>query len=592
MVETHEMQNESTNGDSDKQKETLMSLRARVNSFAEALAHRPNLGLIAAPKREIERCAEIGLLTAPLPVSEGGLGVGVDAGTQKTLMRILAALGGADLALGRIYEGHVNGLLLVQRYGSAEQVARLADDVRSGMISGVWNTGRPEVLELKAEKGGFRFEGEKTFATGVSFVQRPVVTAELAGHGWQMCLLRMEEMRASIDRSFWHPLGMESSESFGVDFTGGRIEEDQLVGAPGDFYRDPIFRGGAVRFAAVQAGAVMGLHAMFAEWLDESKRGDDPYQIARLGEVTIAAQEAALWVEKAAAISEECFYRTDKVHAERMIECANMMRVAVERLATSAMQKVTAGVGARGLLQPARFERVIRDLTMYLRQPAPDATLAAIGRSSLEGLSKRAGSISSVFWSDSGREESLPPSYFERIYARQRDPWDFESSQYEKMKYGATMAALPRSRYKCGLEVGCSIGVLTSLLSERCDVLLGLDVSARALTVAVERCTKAGHVSFARMRVPNEMPTGCFDLIVVSEVAYYWSLTDLEKAADALAAQHEVGGHLVLVHLTEEVPDYPLTGDEVHEYWLSRPEWKKIGSERQERFRIEVFERS
>lgn len=265
-----------------------------------------------------------------------------------------------------------------------------------------------------------------------------------------------------------------------------------------------------------------------------------------------------MWVEKGAAVCEESFYRTDKAHVERMIECANMMRVAIERLGTGVMQRVTTGVGAHGLLQPARFERVIRDLTMYLRQPAPDATLAAIGRYSLEKSHRRSEGSGDGFWRDGFREESLPPKYFERIYTQKRDPWEFETSEYEREKYGATVGALPEERYERGLEVGCSIGVLTKLLAERCDELVAVDVSETALRVAKGRCPG---VSFACLRVPEEMPSGMFELIVVSEVAYYWSLADLARAADELAARHMDGGHLVLVHLTEWVPDYPLTGE-------------------------------
>lgn len=106
-------------------------------ALCDELAHRPNLGLCAAPTYELQRCAEIGLLTAPLPVSEGGLGLGVGCSTHQMLLRVLAAVGGSDLALGRAYEGHVNGLLLVQRYGNDCQVARLAEDARRGLISGI-----------------------------------------------------------------------------------------------------------------------------------------------------------------------------------------------------------------------------------------------------------------------------------------------------------------------------------------------------------------------------------------------------------------------------------------------------------------------
>ena len=579
------------------QSEQIEVLILRTQELADELAAKPNLGLKEAPRRELARCAEIGLLLAPFPAALGGVGLGSEPGTQLALLHILAAVGGADLALGRILEGHINGILLVLRYGTDEQAEELAAEVREGHLSGVWNTGSREVLKLHPRGDDYAYEGEKTFATGAAFVERPIVTADIPGRGWQMTMPRMHTLGASIDRSFWHPLGMESSESFGVDFTGGSVQADQLVGQPGDFYRDPMFRGGAIRFAAVQAGAILRLHALFAEWLDEMRRGDDPYQIARLGELSIAAQEAVLWVERAAAVAEECFYPVDREHAdrtehaERMIECANMMRTAIERQATRVMQLVTMGVGAHGLLQPRRFERILRDLTMYLRQPAPDQTLAAVGRLALDKARKPARGASSGFWTGDSVTRSLPPAYFHKIYARQSDPWDFATSSYEDHKYDATLGSLPHDCYENGLEVGCSIGVLTERLSTRTERLLGLDISTRALEAARQRCSHRTGVSFACMQVPAQMPDGMFDLVVVSEVAYYWQRKDLECAATRLAERHSPGGHLVLVHLTEYVPDYPLRGDEVHDYWLSRPEWRSVHHERHHRYRLDVLER-
>ena len=80
-----------------------------------------------------------------------------------------------------------------------------------------------------------------------------------------------------FDKQFWHPLGMETSESYGVDFTGACVTASDLIGAPGDFYREPFFRGGAIRFAAVHAGAVLRLHRLFAGWLERGQRGNDLY---------------------------------------------------------------------------------------------------------------------------------------------------------------------------------------------------------------------------------------------------------------------------------------------------------------------------
>ena len=93
------------------------------------------------------------------------------------------------------------------------------------------------------------------------------------------------------------------------------------------------------------------------------------------------------------------------------------------------------------------------------------------------------------------------------------------------------------------------------------------------------------------MEFPREVPLGCFDLVVVSEVAYYWEREDLQCAAAALAAHQNAGSYVLLVHLTEPVPDYPLTGDEVPEAWLARPEWARVSGHRSERYRVDLLQR-
>ncbi len=346
-------------------------------------------GRVEHPTAGLKALHGLGLLQAPLPRALGGAGLGTEPSGHLPLLRILASIGGADLPLGRLYEGHVNALILIHAFGTAAQMERAAGDARAGRVFGVWNTGRPEPLRLERNHNGFMYRGGKTFASGAGFVDRPVVTADFEG-GWQMTLPRMEAPEVApcveIDCSSWQPLGMERSDSFHIEFTGAKITEEDCIGGTGDFYRDPLFRGGAIRFAAVQAGAVQGLHRMFAGWLRQTARGEDPYQLARLGEGAMDSQECALWVEHAAAVAERDLHASaDEAARERVVCCANMMRLAVERLALRTMERVTRGVGARGLLVPAGFEQHLRDLAMYLRQPAPDQTLAEVGRAALRG---------------------------------------------------------------------------------------------------------------------------------------------------------------------------------------------------------------
>lgn len=160
---------------------------------------------------------------------------------------------------------------------------------------------------------------------------------------------------------------------------------------------------------------------------------------------------------------------------------------------------------------------------------------------------------------------SLPASYFDQMYAEAEDPWGFGSRWYEQRKYSLTLAALPRERFRRGFEPGCSIGILTEHLADRCDSLFATDVASAAVEATARRVAGRSHVVVEQFGVPREWPAGQFDLIMISEIGYYLSVEDLGvlvwQACQSLAED----GVIVAVHWRHQVEDYPLTGDEVHE---------------------------
>jgi predicted TPR repeat methyltransferase len=159
-------------------------------------------------------------------------------------------------------------------------------------------------------------------------------------------------------------------------------------------------------------------------------------------------------------------------------------------------------------------------------------------------------------------KRSLPADYFERMYAETADPWGFETSVYEAKKYDRTIAALGDRRYGEALEIGCANGVLTRRLAAHAEKLLAIDASATALGRARERCVDLSSVRMELMTFPTEAPTDAtYDLVVMSEVAYYWDVDDLTLAAKWLRGQLAPGGDLLLVHWTGET-DYPQTADD------------------------------
>jgi cyclopropane fatty-acyl-phospholipid synthase-like methyltransferase len=142
----------------------------------------------------------------------------------------------------------------------------------------------------------------------------------------------------------------------------------------------------------------------------------------------------------------------------------------------------------------------------------------------------------------------IPDQVFENIYATSSDPYGYTSSDYERQKYSATLAALSRDRYSKAFEIGCSIGVLTRLLGERCDSLLSVDVVECALQQARQRCAAERNVRFARMRVPDNWPNESFDLIVISEVFYYLTVSELNLLVQRLRSSLHPAGEIILVH--------------------------------------------
>lgn len=186
---------------------------------------------------------------------------------------------------------------------------------------------------------------------------------------------------------------------------------------------------------------------------------------------------------------------------------------------------------------------------------------------------------------------SLPGVYFDDMYEIHLDPWNFGSSPYEAAKYARTLAALPNAVYASGLEVGCSVGVLSALLAERCRHLLSLDVSELALERARVRCRSLPQVRFERRSLPQEFPEGSFDLIVLSEVLYYLSPADLKTTLTRCVQALDPAGHLIAVHWTPPVHDYPQTGDEVHAALLAAPGLRHLHGERHEQYRLDLFGR-
>jgi len=160
---------------------------------------------------------------------------------------------------------------------------------------------------------------------------------------------------------------------------------------------------------------------------------------------------------------------------------------------------------------------------------------------------------------------TIRTEYFNELYAANDDPWSFTTRWYERRKRSLTVAALPHPRYERAFEIGCSIGNLTAELADRCGSLLAVDAAAAAVATARIRLASVRHVEVAVMSVPVEWPAGTFDLIVMSEIAYYFDESDLAALLGVAVDSLSPAGVLVACHWRHPVAHHPLDGNRVHE---------------------------
>jgi SAM-dependent methyltransferase len=187
---------------------------------------------------------------------------------------------------------------------------------------------------------------------------------------------------------------------------------------------------------------------------------------------------------------------------------------------------------------------------------------------------------------------TLGAGYFDGMYAAAADPWGFEDRWYERRKYAISLTQLPAERYRAAFEPGCSIGVLTRMLAPRCGTLLACDLAAAAVTAAAERTRDLPQVRLEQRDIPGHWPSGRFDLIVLSEILYYFGDHDLEQVLKHAAACLEPDGTLLAVHWRHRVAEYPRTGDDVHQMLAAHPGLGRLVVHAEPDFLAEVYIRT
>lgn len=184
---------------------------------------------------------------------------------------------------------------------------------------------------------------------------------------------------------------------------------------------------------------------------------------------------------------------------------------------------------------------------------------------------------------NSSQYSAYSDSYFDKLYNDNTDPWQYQTRWYEERKRNTCLALLPQPHYERGIELGCGNGVLSELLAHRCQDLISIDGNHQAVKLAKERLAALPHARVIQGIVPdklfslkelleqrkpltentsiNQPP---FDLIVISEILYYLSSSDIDVVINWALHNLALNGTLLCCHWRYAIDGFAMTGESVH----------------------------
>lgn len=155
-------------------------------------------------------------------------------------------------------------------------------------------------------------------------------------------------------------------------------------------------------------------------------------------------------------------------------------------------------------------------------------------------------------------------AFFDAMFKTSVDPWNFAADGYEQARYNTLIHALGARRYRFAFEPGCSVGALTEKLAAICDCVDASDFSPSAVAQARLRCRLLPGVTVRCAALTDTDTFGKYDLIVLSEIGYYFSAVTWQCLVDSITDTMQPGAVLLASHWLGSSPDHEMSGDEVH----------------------------
>jgi alkylation response protein AidB-like acyl-CoA dehydrogenase len=330
------------------------------------------------PEHPFRQLALSSVLAIPVPDPAGTQGRRASFTEE---WRVLRAVARADGSVGRILDGHFNGverisLLAPEPLRSTDLAAVAAGELRVGVWGSDPIPGEGDPARLVSGPGGATLTGVKTFCSGSTGLDRALVLARGGAPGPPLLAYVDLSSGVEIDTGWFKGAGMRASESHRVVFDGTPVLA--VLGEPGELVREPYFSRDAVRTAVTWAGIADAAVEAALDVLAAKSGSKDPDDVVSLaaGQMLTAQGTVDRWLTYAASLADE--------DPASLPEISTQLRQAVARSCREILDEAARAVGSHPFAVSGPLDRARRDLELFLLQHRLEPALLRRGRRAIE----------------------------------------------------------------------------------------------------------------------------------------------------------------------------------------------------------------
>jgi len=321
------------------------------------------------PRDLVPKIAALGLWGMTVPSEYGG--AGVDAVSAALAVEALA-WGDGGIALSVAAHNSL-GVGHIARAGNDAQKRRYLPRLASGEMLGAWCLTEPAsgsdagALATRAERrgGGWVLSGTKVFVTQGSIAGVYVVMARTdpaAGHRGISAFAVDAGTPGLRVGKHEDKLGMRSSDTAEVVFEDCAVDDAQMLGAPGDGFRDAmrVLEGGRIGIGALALGlgrAALDASVAYARERRAFGRPIAEFQATqwKLADMAVELDASELLVMEAASLASRGLpYRRE----------ASMAKLYASEAASRAASHAVQIHGGYGFIKDYPVERIYRDVKL------------------------------------------------------------------------------------------------------------------------------------------------------------------------------------------------------------------------------------